>query len=92
MSKPVAVIVNLTDAQIALPPVAEAANGSAVVHVLGAQVDRGVVGLKQPELPVNAYQLATLQKNKIFQAMRDGGGKLRRQIEIRSPNLDLTLG
>lgn len=93
MSKPAAVIVNNTDANIVLPKFflskadQEAKDGkgqNAQKVTLGAAMDRGVVNMPQPEHSLTAYAFNMLKQDTIVQALVQ-----RKQIEFRAPGLDI---
>lgn len=81
-----AVLHNLTDGEIALPPL-PALDGKVVI--LGAAMDKDVAGRAQPSLPVTTAQRKALLANKVFKALYDQRPKV---IEFRSPNLDIVEG
>lgn len=84
-SKPVANLVNLTDGQIALPPLPAFDKR---VLILGAAVDRGVANEPQPEIPVTKAQLDALKSDKVFKALL---AQRPRMVEFRALSLDISL-
>lgn len=92
MAKDVAVVVNNQDASLVLPvfylsKADEDAQKNPQKVVLGAAMDRGVVGVAQPEAPLNAYSFNRLKQHRVVRALVE-----RRQIEFRAVGLVLDLG